>query len=220
MFVGITTKENEKDFYITKKIPELVIKRGAVPLMLPGYNNENYIKELANMLSGLILSGGGDVDPSLYGRENTHSKGINRDRDQFEIKLIQGLYKNNKPILAICRGMQILNVAFGGTLIQHIDGHFQKEPTDVPTHKIFIRRDSKLYSIMREESVDVNSFHHQSVEHIPPLFRISAISEDGIIEAMEHVNHPFLIGIQFHAEYMHEKEPFSKLFDAFIESLK
>ncbi len=220
MFVGITIKENEKDFYITKKLPELVIRRGASPLMLPGYNNEKYIKELSSILSGLILSGGGDVEPSLYGKENTHSKGINKERDLFEIKLIKALYLSKKPILAICRGMQILNVAFGGTLIQHIDGHYQKEKPNIPTHSVFIKKGTKLYEIIKETSLKVNSFHHQCVDKIPPLFNVSAVSDDGIIEGMEHVHHPFLIGIQFHAEYMHDKAPFNRLFDAFIESLK
>ncbi len=220
MFVGITIKENEKNFYITKKIPELVIKRGAFPLMLPGYNSEFYVKEISEILSGLILAGGGDVDPALYGEKNTKSKEINRQRDLFEIKLIKSMYVLRKPVLAICRGMQVLNVAFGGTLYQHIEGHFQKEPKDMTTHRIFLRKNTMLYDIIGKDSMDVNSFHHQAVKDIAPMFRVSGVSEDGIVEAMEHTEHPFFIGVQFHPEYMHEKEPFKRLFDAFIEVLR
>ncbi len=220
MFIGITTKENERDFYITKKIPELVIERGAFPLMLPGYDNELYIKELSNTLSGLILAGGGDVDPALYGEQNTNSREINLKRDIFEITLVKSMYALRKPILAICRGMQVVNVAFGGTLIQHIDGHYQKEPRDKTTHRIFIRQGTILYDIIKKDSIEVNSFHHQAIKDIAPMFRVSAVSQDGIIEGIEHLEHPFLIGIQFHPEYMHEKEPFKRLFDAFIGASK
>lgn len=220
MFVGITIKENERDFYITKKIPELIITRGTYPLMLPGYNDENYIEHLSRILSGLILSGGGDVDPSLYNEENAGSKEINRERDEFEIKLIKKLYEKSKPILAICRGMQVLNVAFGGTLIQHIEGHYQKEARDVLTHDIFIRKGTKLYEIVKRENMKVNSFHHQALDKVAPLFIVSAVSPDGVIEAIEHLSSKFVIGVQFHPEYMHDKEPFHNLFDAFIESLK
>lgn len=220
MLVGITIKENEKDFYITKKLPELVIKRGAFPVMLPGYNDEKYIERISRVLKGLILSGGGDVDPSLYAQKNTHSKGIIRERDEFEIKLLRKFYEQDKPVLAICRGMQVLNVAFGGTLIQHIEGHYQKEGREVLTHDIFIRKGTKLYNIIGKERIMVNSFHHQAIRDIAPLFVISAVSSDGIIEAVEHSSKKFFIGVQFHPEYMHDKEPFKSIFDAFIEALK
>lgn len=220
MFVGISVKENKKDFYITKKIPELVLKRHASPIMLPGYDSEPYIEELSHMLSGLLLTGGGDVDPSLYGQHKTLSREINLQRDNFEIKLIKRMYSMGKPILAICRGMQVLNVAFGGTLIQHIEGHFQKEEKDVPSHKIFIRENTLLHKIVKRKDIQVNSFHHQAIKEIAPIFIVSAVSEDGIIEAVEHVKHPFIVGVQFHPEYMHEIEPFNSLFNAFIEVLK
>lgn len=219
MFVGITVKENENDFYITKKIPELVIKRGAFPIMLPGYNDNKYVEQLSNVLSGLILSGGGDVDPALYNESNKGSKDLNRERDEFEIKLIRELYNKNKPILAICRGMQVLNVAFGGTLIQHVEGHYQKESREVLTHEIFIRKGTRLHGILGKDRIKVNSFHHQAIKDVAPFFVVSAVSDDGIIEAIEHTSHKFILGVQFHPEYMHEKEPFSRLFNYFIESL-
>ncbi len=220
MLVGITVKENDKDFYITKKIPELVIQRGKHPILLPGYDDDSYIRDMSEKISGLILAGGGDVDPALYGETDKGSRGISRTRDIFEIKLIRKMYELEKPVMAICRGLQVMNVAFGGTLLQHIEGHYQKEARDVFTHEVFIREGTRLYEIIGKDRIEVNSFHHQAIKEVAPLFIVSAVSKDGIIEGMEHSKHPFMIGVQFHPEYMHQREPFNRLFDAFIESLK
>ncbi len=151
----------------------------------------------------LLLLGGDDVNPKLYGETNTHCIGIDDKRDEIEIQLIKLFSELNKPILGICRGIQILNVAFGGSLIQHIDEserHSRRLDKKDKIHKIITTSSNFLSSLYSHEFY-VNSAHHQAVKKISDEFNILAYSDDRVIEAIMH-NNKKIIGLQWHPERM------------------
>ena len=176
---------------------------------------------------GLLLSGGEDVDPEYYGRPVSEKCGeINRVRDEAELKMLDAFLKTGKPILGICRGVQLMNVYFGGTLHQDIGHlasscHYSFPRKNTGCHEVTLKPGTKLAGIMGMERFPVNSLHHQAVDQTGSQLVAAAVSDDGITEAVEHPGHPFCLGVQWHPEHM---SPFSKLqrrlFDAFVESCR
>ena len=153
--------------------------------------------------AALLLPGGDDLDPALYGQENQGSRKINRSLDDQELELVSSFFKNGRPILGICRGMQVLNVAFGGDLIQHLPtaaAHCWEEETGDKCHRIKARPDSFLHNIYGYEFF-VNSAHHQGVGRIAEPFSTVAQADDGVIEAMEWPEEK-IYAVQFHPERM------------------
>lgn len=178
------------------------------------------------MVSGLVLTGGGDVDPARYG-ETPHAKirSVNAARDATESALIREARARRTPVLAICRGIQILNVALGGTLVQDISSecatsiaHDDGGPRDSRSHEITIERGSLIEAAMGTARCTVNSFHHQSVKDVAAGMRITARSPDGVIEGLESVDEAWwVMGVQWHPEEMTDSpEPWDRgLFNAF-----
>lgn len=208
---------------------EAVCAEGGLPLVLPIYPetaDEHLLYEQVKRLDGIILSGGEDVNPRLWGDEP--SKGLHdmhHARDAFEFKLIKLAHELQKPILAICRGAQILNVYFGGTLYQDIFteananiAHVQKAQFNEATHKVRISPTSITRSIFAEE-MWVNSYHHMAVKKLAEAFICTASSSDGIIEMFERQNMDtnFMLGVQWHPEMMYKTSPEMKaLFHLFV----
>lgn len=232
--IGITTfkeyKEQREYNSLDCAYINSVTSAGGVPLLLPVINNKEDIKQYLNNIDGLIFSGGEDILPEIYGENPINElRAISTERDFFEIELFKLAYDMDKPILGICRGIQLINVASGGTLYQDI--HVQREnalghyPTKIKRdslyHFIDIEKGSKLFDIFNEERIMVNSFHHQSVKNVSQSFRITARSYDGIIEAIEAKDKKFVVGVQWHPEALvtNYKE-FEKLFGQFIDAAK
>ncbi len=194
---------------------------GGCPLLLPTTDDVQVIAQYVASIDGLLLTGGEDVDPSLYGEEpKAGLVRIDRARDDFEIELLQEAVTAGKRVLAICRGLQVVNVAFGGTLVQDIptemEGclhHFgDMKKRSEPIHSISVKEDSYLYSIMGTREIDTNSFHHQAIKDLAPGFFISAWAPDGIIEAIE-AEDKGIVAVQFHPENMTVRFPvFLRLF--------
>ena len=226
IIIGITLKNRKDEFYIPNTYISAFSSRGAGVILIPYIIKKEYTDWLVDSLSGLVLAGGGDISPEFYGTdEKEELKNVNRERDLFEIEIVKAFSKTGKPLLGICRGMQVINVSFGGSIYQDIKKitkvkHWQKEPPSQPTHYIKIKNNTKLSKIFKKDVIKVNSIHHQAVKELADGFVVSALSEDEIIEAIEHREHPYLIGVQFHPEYMHNVAPFSYLFDSFIEKVK
>lgn len=222
--IGIVCKSSPKSLYLPRNYIDSVEYHGGKVVLLPHRIDKEYIKEISSLLSGLLITGGGDIHPRFYGEnEKEELKRVDERRDMFEIQLIKEFFKKKKPVLGICRGMQILNVCFGGTLYQEIKritklSHWQKTPGIEFFHSIRIDKNTKLYEIFETENLNVNSFHHQAVRDLAKEFIVSAKAEDGVIEAIEHKEHPFMIGVQFHPEYMYRIHPFSKLFKSFVNA--
>ena len=196
-----------------------VWKSGGVPVLLQPRSDTEYVSQVASKFDGFVFCGGEDIDPKYYGEENVASKNICSVRDEFEEALFKAVYKTGKPILGICRGMQVINVFLGGSLHQHIDGHVQDEHRSVRTHSVSIQSDSTLAKILGEENIDVNSFHHQVVKKLADTLTVDAVNGDGYIEACHAVGQRFLLCVQWHPEsYYDHCDTSRKIFEAFIKA--
>lgn len=221
--IGITasTTPDTERYYQWKDYVEAVEASGGIPLLIPPLKYKADIESLLGHIHGLLLSGGADLDPKYYEDEPTGVRRIDPGKDFLEINLARAALKADLPILGICRGCQVLNVAAHGTLNQHIQGlkHFQYAPPDHPTHTIAIEKGTKLFGILKASELRVNSFHHQAIKDIAPGFLVSARAPDGVIEGIESPNHRFVIGVQFHIEYLWPSNPiFKRIFMGFVES--
>ena len=205
-----------------------VINSGGIPVILPITDNFEVIKEQVKYFDGLILSGGGDPDPNLYGEDCLQELGdITPERDTFELAILEEFLRTKKPILGICRGLQLMNVFYGGTLYQDIKyvdtniQHKQKWLADLPTHDINILENNILFEIFGKKA-RTNSFHHQMIKDLGRELTSIATANDGVIEAIQNKNYPFFYGVQWHPEMMASRGNLGmkKIFDKFIESCK
>lgn len=182
-------------------------------------------------VDGLMLTGGGDVDPKLYGeaRHDTFQP-AETGRDEFEISLARTAVNQGIPLLAICRGMQVLNVAMGGTLYQDIPSqitgalqHSVPQPRAGSAHEVWVSKDSMLATLLKDhmedgETCHVNSRHHQSVKDVASGFEVTATSPDGVIEAMERPGAPYCIAVQWHPENFWRTGEFRELFEGLVQA--
>ena len=226
--IGISSSLNEHVLSVPTDYIQAITKFGGVPIILPNLQ-EDAIESIVELLDGLLLTGGGDIDPTLFNEEPHQNLGtITPERDEFEIAIIQKMMKLNKPIFGICRGLQILNIAIGGDMYQDIYmqsqnkllQHTQLAPRSHTSHFVHVIEGSKLGDIVQVEKFKVNSFHHQAVRKIPTDFKASAIASDGIIEAFESMNHKFVMGLQWHPECLLSKNDYASIaiFETFILS--
>ncbi|MGL5123226.1 MAG: gamma-glutamyl-gamma-aminobutyrate hydrolase family protein [Fusobacteriaceae bacterium] len=214
--------------YVNNDYITSVISAGGIPYIIPLVEDDDIILAHAELIDGLIMSGGHDVNPLLYGEEPCNELGgILPKRDTFDISLIKTVMNLKKPILGICRGEQILNVANGGTLYQDLKfshnsyiKHNQKKLPNFATHTVIIEKNSKLYDLLGKETI-VNSFHHLAIKDIAPNFRAVAYSKDGIIEAIEKEGDIFVVGVQWHPEMLSKNYPnMLKIFKKLISEAK
>lgn len=207
--IGITGNFSDGNLSLAQGYYQSVIRAGGVPLIIPPYEDTDLLINTLDTLDGILLSGGGDINPLFLGKEPSQGlHSVNPYRDRQELMLVRLAANRQIPILGICRGIQIMNAALGGSLCQDIyteaDGtplkHSQEMDRAFASHTINIAKDSLLYRIMRTEKLPVNSFHHQAVKAPAPGFRISATAPDGIIEAIESTEHKSMLGVQWHPE--------------------
>lgn len=177
--------------------------------------SENRLEEICELCDGLILTGSSnDVHPKYYNEEPIKEKTYDKfDEYPLVKKAVEVFYQNNKPILGICAGIQELNVIFGGTLNQLIQNHSLKK-CNADRHEIEIKKDSFLYNVYNKKSIIVNSYHSQSIKDVAPQFTVTAISNDGVIEAIENGK---IIGVQWHPEALRDVEFFDKFFKTFVK---
>lgn len=208
-----------------------VSRAGAVPLLIPHLTDEPRLHVLFDRLDGLLLSGGEDVDPLFYG-EQVHEKcrTIARQRDEMEMTLARWAMAEGRPLLAICRGIQLLNVALGGSLYQDIQAQipgaerhdwYPGYPRDHRPHPVTITPQTRLARIVESPSLPVNSLHHQSLKGIAPGLIVTALAPDGVVEAVEATEHPFAVAVQWHPEELADNDPVAqRLFDAFVAACR
>jgi putative glutamine amidotransferase len=179
--------------------------------------------EILRKLDGLILSGGGDVNPRYFGQEldGAEPKSIDEMRDELEIVLAQAALASDMPMFAICRGCQVLNVAAGGAMVQHFDGHRTPEGGPTNYHDVVIEPESKLHTIVQQETLPVNTFHHQGVDigSLAPIFATAAVAapDPWLVEAYESRQHQWVVGVQWHPERHFELEHgHRRIWDSFM----
>ena len=217
-----------KRAYVNKDYVDAVIRAGGVPLIIPFSTDKEVIISQAQLIDGLILSGGHDVSPYNYGQEPSQKIGETfPERDTYEIILLEESKKRNIPILGICRGFQLINVAAGGTLYQDLSlipgnilKHNQVSNPTLKTHKVEIKENSFISSIFGKETM-VNSFHHQVINKVANDFIVVAKASDGVVEAIEHKTYKFLVAVQWHPEMLAVNcEKARELFSKFVEEAK
>lgn len=217
-----------KRAYVNKDYVDAVIRAGGVPLIIPFSTDKEVIISQAQLIDGLILSGGHDISPYNYGQEPSQKIGETfPERDTYEIILLEESKKRNIPILGICRGFQLINVAAGGTLYQDLSlipgnilKHNQVSNPTLKTHKVEIKENSFISSIFGKETM-VNSFHHQIINKVANDFIVVAKASDGVVEAIEHKTYKFLVAVQWHPEMLAVNcEKARELFSKFVEEAK
>jgi putative glutamine amidotransferase len=200
---------------------------GGVPVVIPPLA-DNAIEPLLESVSGVCMSGGPDIHPAGYG-QIPHSKlgPTEAELDRFELAVARAADRRGLPILGICRGAQALNVARGGTLHQHVPDvwgsavdHRQKAPGDQPTHGLRAANSSQLASALGDVKLRVNSFHHQAVAELGDGLRAVAWAPDGVVEAIEAPDRDFVVGVQWHAECLAEREDQAALFRGFVDAVR
>ncbi|HET7580167.1 MAG TPA: gamma-glutamyl-gamma-aminobutyrate hydrolase family protein [Bacillales bacterium] len=222
--IGLTASLESQKISTLQNYAEPLLKAGALPVVLPYSGKLPVIQDIINRMNGLLLTGGADINPTLFGEEPAPGlQKVDPKRDRFELMLVQEALKSDIPILAICRGNQMLNVAAGGTLYQdlfglsHVIQHHQNAPRDHLSHSVQITADTQLHQILGFDQLKVNSFHHSAVKDPAPGFSIAATASDAVTEAIESQNHRFVLGVQWHPGDLAEKEPRArKLFQAFV----
>lgn len=199
---------------------------GGVPVILP--SDANLIDEYADLIDGLVVSGGAfDVDPALFGDTTVHDTVVLKaDRTDFELGITRRFLEQDRPVFGICGGQQLLAVALGGSLIQHIPdevenalAHEQPNPRDEAGHEVSIIPGTHLHDIVKADTLAVNSAHHQAVKAVPETIIIDALAPDGVIEGIEDPSKKWCIGVQWHPEF-HISEGDKRLYESFIKACR
>lgn len=229
--IGITVsrlarKHRREAGFLMTEYSSAIRDAGGSPLLIPYDFPISQLEGLCHVLGGVLLSGGGDIDPSLYqSAPDRFAANVTPQRDALEKSIALLAVKTNLPLLGICRGHQMLNVALGGTLYTDIDRqyktpllHSQPEtmPPDYLAHEVEIASGSRLAGIISNQRVMVNSRHHQAIKDLAPNLSVSARASDGLIEAVELIEHSFCLGVQWHPEALVQMEAQRAIFSTFI----
>lgn len=212
---------------------QAVARAGGLPVILPPAQPADALRstdllEIFSRLDGVLFTGGADIDPARFnGKPHAKVYGIDPQRDELEIQLVKLSAERGKPFLGICRGIQVINVALGGTLFTHIEDQLPKPlkhdyfpdwPRDHLAHSVSIEPRSQLASILSCEQAEVNSLHHQGIEQLAPSLNAAAFAPDHLVEAVELPGHPFGLGVQWHPEWLQAFEINQVLFQSFIQA--
>lgn len=203
---------------VGQSYPEALSRAGHLPVVIPRFGSDAQLDETVSHLDALVMTGGEDFDPAIYGEKASPNLGtVNGPRDDFDLRLLAAARRRRLPVLGICRGCQLLNIAFGGTLWQDLPSEFPGKDVQHRNvhHPISILPDSRLAYVLDVTNTVVNSRHHQAVKRLAPGFRIVAKSPDGVVEAIESDGYP-AVGLQFHPEglFCDEDRPdFARLFE-------
>lgn len=220
----------EEETYMRPGYIKAIRAAGGIPVTLPLDLSDEDLTVISDTFDAFLFTGGPDVHPFYYGEE-THIKSGNvcPRRDVMELKLLELVMERQKPVLGICRGIQILNIGLGGDIYQDIPSQFEEKfpiahtqpfAYDIPAHKVIVQAGTKLSEIIGGGcELDVNSMHHQAIRRLAPGLVASGYTAEQLIEAMEKPDYPFLLGVQWHPEYLWEKDPkAAALFKAFVDA--
>ncbi len=233
ILIGVTPTMTENGVnqivQVNRDYMDGILRAGAMPVLLPLPEEKDaagVIDALFDRLDGILFTGGGDLQPGLYGQENTFSGKPEPERDVMELPLMQRCIAEKKPFFAICRGVQVMNVAQGGTLVQDLTnempGTMPHQRIDIPkspAHSVMIEKNTLLSDILGTDTIMVNSRHHQAAGVLGKDLILCAKAEDGVTEGLWLPEHPFALGVQWHPESLAMKDEMAqKLFDAFVKA--
>jgi putative glutamine amidotransferase len=231
--IGITTARTLSPhgyplISIVEAYIQALLRAGATPVLIPLGLPESRMEGLLARLDGVLFSGGGDLHPGFYGGQaHPRVQNVDEDRDQVELELVKEAVGSHRPFLGICRGLQVVNVALGGTLYEDIlaqvqgglqHDYFESKPRDYRAHRVQVESASQLGRILGLTQTEVNSLHHQGVRRIAEGLEVTARAPDGIVEAFELSGHPFGLAVQWHPEWLPGDLAMRALFQAFVEA--
>jgi putative glutamine amidotransferase len=230
--IGITTYQSTNihghpTVVLMQSYVHAVMQAGGVPVLIPSMIAEDGWDALYSRVDGILFSGGGDIGLEFSpGDPHPRINDVELNRDTVEFKLIQASASDGKPLLGICRGCQVLNVALGGTLYTHIpdqlpgalDHAYPGNKRTVLVHDVKLEEGTRIADVMGEPILKVNSLHHQGLKDIATSLRVAGYAPDGLVEAVELPDHPFGIGVQWHPEWLNDQEPTRNLFRKFVEA--
>jgi putative glutamine amidotransferase len=230
--IGITTNQStnihgQPTIMLMQSYVNAVIKAGGVPVLIPSLIAEDGWDAAYSRLDGILFSGGGDISLDFFsGDPHPRINDVDLQRDSVELKLIQAAAADGKPFLGICRGCQMVNVAFGGTLYTHLpdqfpgalDHDYPGNKRTVLVHEVKIEEGTRIAEIYGEPIIKVNSLHHQGLKDIAPALRVTGHAPDGLVEAVELPDHPFGLAVQWHPEWLTDQETTRNLFRKFVEA--
>lgn len=228
-FIGLTPSHDTTtdDLTMRPTYQRAIIMSGGIPIILPLEASEADLQTLANTLDGFLFTGGPDVHPFYFGEQTqAHCGNISKLRDTMELSLLRLAMKAKKPILGICRGIQVINIGLGGNIYQDLPSQWKEEfpvahkqpfQYTIPSHTIDVVADTLLADITGCKSLQVNSMHHQAVKDPAPGLRICGYAPNHLIEALDMPDYPFLLGVQWHPEYLFPTDhAAAQIFQAFI----
>lgn len=230
--IGITTFNGKNDYGrmmagVQHTYIRAVAMNGGMPILIPSILSQEDLFELYSQVDGVLFSGGGDISVKYFnGEDHPMISLVDDDRDVTELSLLKQSVKDGKPLLAICRGLQVMNVALGGTLYTHIPDQFpnalhhdNEEFTEI-IHPVRVDETSRMAEIFGETLLNVNSLHHQGLKDVASSLRIVGHAPDGMIEAVELPDHPYAMGVQWHPEWLTDQPVMQRLFKSFVEASK
>lgn len=231
--IGITTYDGKSPYdlpivAVNTAYVNAVLQAGGLPVLLPNQLSRDEWTELVPSLGGILLTGGGDIDPKHFSAAHHPMVGeVDEARDSLELPMLRFAAEERIPFLGICRGCQVVNVALGGTLHTHIPDQTQTDIRhdcypDLPrthiAHPVRVEEDSRISKIFGEPILQVNSLHHQGINALAAPLKPVAYAPDGLIEAVELPEHPFGYAVQWHPEWLTDQQPTRNLFRAFVEA--
>lgn len=216
----------QRSQYILQDYVDRILEAGGIPVPVPVYNDMDALKELVERLDGIVFMGGADIVPEFYGeRLEAECGNLNPEQDEQELELARYLiHETDKAVLGVCRGIQVINVALGGTLYQDLarQGKFEhhrcsQSPGKYPVHDVNIEKGSRLFKIIGKDKVRVNSYHHQAVKDLGEGLTAAGVTNDNLVEAVEYPGKKFVLGVQWHPEMMCDSPEQKEIFRALIK---
>ena len=218
--VGVTPLycDEKESIWMLPGYMDMLWEAGMLPVILPICAAPKELAKLNSICDGYLFTGGHDVDPALYGAEKSARCGtINAGRDTMERELLQIALETDKPILGICRGIQLINAVLGGTLYQDLEterpsfvDHHMAPPYNRPVHQVTLEPGGLLSGIIQKHTIGVNSYHHQAIQTLAKCLRVEAISEDGLIEGVSYPGQRFVLAVQWHPEFSYRDDANSR----------
>jgi len=231
--IGITTFRDPKEgelarTQVNNAYIAAVVRAGGVPLLIPIGTVTDSFDELLKRVDGFLFTGGGDVNPATYGKDmHTSVRGVDDARDELEFALVKRIIASEKPLLGICRGFQLTNIALGGSLYTHLADQYPGAlsharypglPRNLIAHTVEIDSGSRIAGILGTASIGVNSLHHQGIDRLAVGLKPVAYAPDRLVEGWELEGYPFAIGVQWHPEAMPESPQMLSLFKALVQA--